>query len=341
MESINILHVFRAPVGGLFRHALDLARAQIARRHRVGIIADSNTGGVRAEEVLHQLKPELALGLSRFPMLRHANLRDLSALNHVRRRVAETGADVIHGHGAKGGAYARLVTDRRRAVRAYTAPPIVFDTTFKVFRGGATIIGAVCDILVTRQTSALAELDGHTLVRATLLAAALCAIPASIACAILLLSADRLFAFLLGPAATMPPETTPILIVLLIANLTQMITHSVLVHNGYFKDVARLGICVSAAMTAVAGVAIIGHLDIVRFLEGYTAVYACGALAAVVLMIAARSSLPTASVPLPRLRRDRRLTYSPRRSGRGAARLAHQSGGLGVVGSNPAAPTST
>jgi hypothetical protein len=122
-------------------------------------------------------------------------------------------------------------------------------------------------------------------VRATLLAAALCAIPASIACAILLLSADRLFAFLLGPAATMPPETTPILIVLLIANLTQMITHSVLVHNGYFKDVARLGICVSAAMTAVAGVAIIGHLDIVRFLEGYTAVYACGALAAVVLMI--------------------------------------------------------
>src|SRR5262245_49369149 len=34
------------------------------------------------------------------------------------------------------------------------------------------------------------------------------------------------------------------------------------------------------------------------------------------------------------------LSFAPFRSGRGAARLAHQSGGLGVVGSNPAAPTS-
>jgi hypothetical protein len=58
------------------------------------------------------------------------------------------------------------------------APPIILDTTFKVFRGGATIYGAVCDILVPRQTSALAERDGPTLVHATLMAAALCSIPA-------------------------------------------------------------------------------------------------------------------------------------------------------------------
>ena len=33
---------------------------------------------------------------------------------------AQTGADVIHGHGAKGGAYARLAMPGRRVVRAYT-----------------------------------------------------------------------------------------------------------------------------------------------------------------------------------------------------------------------------
>jgi len=120
MDSMNILHVFRAPVGGLFRHVLDLVRAQIARGHRVGIIADSLTGGTRAAEVFYGLAPELALGLSRFPMRRHANLSDLAALRHVMRRVTETEADVVHGHGAKGGAYARLVTGRPRAVRAYT-----------------------------------------------------------------------------------------------------------------------------------------------------------------------------------------------------------------------------
>ena len=65
------------------------------------------------------------------------------------------------------------------------APPIILDTTFKVFTGGSAIFGAVCDILVPRQTSALAERDGPTLVRATLLAAALCSIPAAFACGVL------------------------------------------------------------------------------------------------------------------------------------------------------------
>jgi len=117
---MKILHVFRAPVGGLFRHVIDLTRAQAARGHKVGIVADSRTGGARAEEMLHQLKPNLALGLTRFPMQRTPNPRDLLALNHVRGRVAETQADIIHGHGAKGGAYARLVFGYKRAVRAYT-----------------------------------------------------------------------------------------------------------------------------------------------------------------------------------------------------------------------------
>ena len=36
------------------------------------------------------------------------------------RRVAQAKADVVHGHGAKGGAYARMVFGNKRAVRAYT-----------------------------------------------------------------------------------------------------------------------------------------------------------------------------------------------------------------------------
>ena len=165
------------------------------------------------------------------------------------------------------------------------APPIILDTTFKVFRGGAMIFGAVCDILVPRQTSALAERDGPTLVRATMVAAALCSIPAAIACGLLILDAERLFALLLGNAATMPPAATPILVVLIIANLTQMVSHSVLVHNGYFKEVARIGMGVVAAMIGVGAITVLAHLDFVHFLQAYVAVYACGAATAVVLMI--------------------------------------------------------
>ena len=120
MKPLNILHVFRAPVGGLFRHVLDLTREQTARGHRVGLIADLRTGGTRADDTLRLLEPSLALGLTRIPMRRHANPGDLFVLAHVIRRAAQTQADVVHGHGAKGGAYARLSFGTKRAVRAYT-----------------------------------------------------------------------------------------------------------------------------------------------------------------------------------------------------------------------------
>lgn len=120
MTPLNILHVFRSPVGGLFRHVLDLAREQTARGHRVGLIADESTGGERAEAAFRAIEPSLALGLSRIPMRRHLGLGDSLAIAHVSRRAARTQADIVHGHGAKGGAYARLTFGSSRAVRAYT-----------------------------------------------------------------------------------------------------------------------------------------------------------------------------------------------------------------------------
>jgi hypothetical protein len=47
----------RAPVGGIFRHILDLANGQADRGHHVGIIADSLTGGERAEQALAEIAP--------------------------------------------------------------------------------------------------------------------------------------------------------------------------------------------------------------------------------------------------------------------------------------------
>ncbi len=117
--SLKILHVLRAPVGGLFRHVVDLARAQAERGHHIGLIADSTRGGAQAEAALAQLEPLLALGVSRVPISRALGARDLTAFLHVVRRVKALSPDVIHGHGAKGGAYARLVP-MRGAIRAYT-----------------------------------------------------------------------------------------------------------------------------------------------------------------------------------------------------------------------------
>jgi len=120
MPPLNILHVFRAPVGGLFRHVADLARAQAERGHRVGLIADSTTGGDRAAEVFAALEPAMALGITRVPMSRQVGPADWAPVLHTMRRAAAAKADVLHGHGAKGGAYARLALGNRRAIRVYT-----------------------------------------------------------------------------------------------------------------------------------------------------------------------------------------------------------------------------
>jgi glycosyltransferase involved in cell wall biosynthesis len=121
---LNILHVLRAPVGGLFRHVTDLAQGQAARGHRVGLIADRSTGGPQAEATLASLTSKLALGVTRVPMSRHVGASDFLAVRHVSQRVRAVAADVVHGHGAKGGAYARLgVTPSptsRKIIRVYT-----------------------------------------------------------------------------------------------------------------------------------------------------------------------------------------------------------------------------
>lgn len=121
-EPRRILHVFRAPVGGLFRHVVDLARLQAATGHRVGIVCDATTGGERAVQALSDLAPCLALGVTRIPMRRNPHTSDLACLRAVAARAEAVAADVLHGHGAKGGAYARLaaVPGGRSVIRAYT-----------------------------------------------------------------------------------------------------------------------------------------------------------------------------------------------------------------------------
>jgi O-antigen/teichoic acid export membrane protein len=165
------------------------------------------------------------------------------------------------------------------------APTIILDTTCKVYRSANQFYSAACDSLVPRQTSALAERDGPAMVRATWLATALCGIPAVGASVVLLLTGNKLFAILLGPAAVMPPQMMPVIIMLLFGNLAQMVSHSVLVHTGYFKDVARISFGLVAAMTVGAAASLWAHSDIVQFLNIYAALYTCGAIATVGLMI--------------------------------------------------------
>jgi glycosyltransferase involved in cell wall biosynthesis len=119
-RPLKILHVFRAPVGGLFRHVIDLVQGQSARGHQVGIVADSLTGGDNADLRFADLAPHLALGANRIPMGRGLGFSDIAATSAVTATIARVQPDVVHGHGAKGAAYARLARVPSHAIRVYT-----------------------------------------------------------------------------------------------------------------------------------------------------------------------------------------------------------------------------
>jgi glycosyltransferase involved in cell wall biosynthesis len=118
-KPLKIVHVTRAPVGGIFRHILDLASGQAARGHEVGIITDSLTGGERAAAALDAIGPQLKLGVARFPIQRELSPTDFFGFLKVRQQLLAHDPDVMHGHGAKGGAFVRLMR-APRAIRVYT-----------------------------------------------------------------------------------------------------------------------------------------------------------------------------------------------------------------------------
>ena len=108
-ERLRIVHCFRSPVGGIFRHVRDLVDAQIASGHQLGIVCDNETGGPLEEAYFEALAPRLSLGLHRMPMKRAIGPSDAAALLRVFRTLRRLRPDVLHSHGAKGGAYARII----------------------------------------------------------------------------------------------------------------------------------------------------------------------------------------------------------------------------------------
>jgi glycosyltransferase involved in cell wall biosynthesis len=117
---MRILHVFRTPVGGLFRHVRDVARGQAALGHEVGILCDSTTGGDTAVKLLDSVAPFCSLGVKRIPISRMPGLGDLSGVRQTRSHAAAIRPHIIHCHGAKGGLYGRVAARLMGIASVYT-----------------------------------------------------------------------------------------------------------------------------------------------------------------------------------------------------------------------------
>jgi glycosyltransferase involved in cell wall biosynthesis len=119
-QPLRILHAVRTPVGGIFRHILDLANGQADRGHHVGIIADSLTGGERAKAAFAEIAPRLKLGVHRIAIRREPFPTDILVWARFMYLFRRLKPDVLHGHGAKAGAFIRLKSRSKQTIRVYT-----------------------------------------------------------------------------------------------------------------------------------------------------------------------------------------------------------------------------
>jgi glycosyltransferase involved in cell wall biosynthesis len=119
-QPLRILHAMRAPVGGVFRHILDLANGQAGRGHHVGIVADSLTGGQRADAALAEIAPRLKLGVHRLAIRRNPGPADVLVWARFMHLIWRLKPDVLHGHGTKAGAFLRMKARSQGSVRVYT-----------------------------------------------------------------------------------------------------------------------------------------------------------------------------------------------------------------------------
>ncbi|OHV76351.1 glycosyltransferase family 4 protein [Rhizobium sp. LCM 4573] len=123
--ALRIIHCFRSPVGGIFRHVRDLVEEHRAAGHEIGVICDSSTGGAHEDRLFDDIRPLLSLGLIRIPIRRAIVPSDLAVIFNSYKHIKSLQPDILHGHGAKGGALARLIgstlrVNRYRVARLYS-----------------------------------------------------------------------------------------------------------------------------------------------------------------------------------------------------------------------------
>jgi glycosyltransferase involved in cell wall biosynthesis len=119
-QPLRILHAVRAPVGGIFRHIIDVANGQADRGHHVGLIVDSLTGGERATAALAEIAPRMKLGVHRIAIHREPHPSDAVVWGRISRLIRRLNPDVLHGHGAKAGAFVRMIGPSKQTIRVYT-----------------------------------------------------------------------------------------------------------------------------------------------------------------------------------------------------------------------------
>lgn len=156
-KKFRILHCLRAPVGGLFRHVCDVAKAQSDAGHAVGVLCADEPNDPMTLERISDLEKFCALGVFRIGLGRMPGISDVKALIATSKKVNELKPNILHGHGAKGGLLARFATSSEPVARVYT--PHGGTVHYQPYSLAGAAFGFAERIMMTRTDGLIFESD--------------------------------------------------------------------------------------------------------------------------------------------------------------------------------------
>lgn len=118
-RQIHVLQIVGDPVGGIRKHVHSLISGFDRRSFKVSYAYSSAAVDARFQEEIGQLSAMLEKVVA-LPIRKKPHPSDLTNLWTLCRYVRHAGVDIVHGHGAKAGLYARLVGRLTGAKVIYT-----------------------------------------------------------------------------------------------------------------------------------------------------------------------------------------------------------------------------
>lgn len=118
-SALRVVHVVGDPVGGIRRHVHALIQGSLDHGVQVGYVYSSSRCDAAFEAELAAMRDRLMFA-SAVGMPKRPSWRDLANIVHVARLLRRHRAQVVHGHGAKGGLYARVAGRLAGARVVYT-----------------------------------------------------------------------------------------------------------------------------------------------------------------------------------------------------------------------------
>lgn len=104
MEKIKIVQILRAPQGGIRKHVLEIIDNLDRNKFDSFLITNINDGDIKFNDWKKNKSNVID-----YPIVDNPGLNDIKALVNLYRVIKKMNVDILHGHGAKGGLYARII----------------------------------------------------------------------------------------------------------------------------------------------------------------------------------------------------------------------------------------